>query len=121
MTTLVSPTTYTFQYDILLNTMPTLIILFVPAYGGGNTPDSTLDGEGQSMPAYDDLSFYYLRSVSCTRTQEELGGSQLPGAPATGTQEGGAQSSSGWWLEVAVRGVGSSHLVGGSDDDTAYQ
>jgi hypothetical protein len=69
------------------------------------------------MSACDDLSFdyFYLCSVSCTGTQEDLGGSQLPGAIATTTQEGGGtQPSSGEWPEVAYGGAGSSHSVAGS-------
>jgi hypothetical protein len=67
MTTVLSLTTY--KYKILLNTIHDLIILFVPAYGGGDTPDSTL--EDQLMGVYDNLSFDYfdfLCGVPCTRT-----------------------------------------------------
>jgi hypothetical protein len=121
MTTLVSPSTYTFN-TTFINTITTLIILFVPTYDG-STPDSTLDGEGQLMPAYDDLNFdslEYLCSVPCTGMQVELGGLQLRGAPTTGTQEGGGtQLSSGGWLEVATRGAGSSHPVAGSTHTVA--
>jgi hypothetical protein len=52
-----------------------LIILFVLAYGDGDTPDSTVDGEGQPMVAYDNLIFDYfdyLHGVSCAGMQEEL-------------------------------------------------
>jgi hypothetical protein len=41
---------------------------------------------------YDDIGldyFDFLRDVLCSGTQEELVGSQLGGAPPTGTEEGG--------------------------------
>jgi hypothetical protein len=101
------------------------IILFVPTYDDNDTPDSTVDGEGQPMIVYDDFSFEYfdyLHGVPCTRKQEKLGGSQIPGAPPMGTQEGGrTQRSPRGWPEVAAGGAGSSqaltvesHLVVGS-------
>jgi hypothetical protein len=86
MTTILSLTIY--KYNILLNTMRDLIILFVPAYGDSDTLDSTLQDQ---MGTYDDLSldyFDFLHGVPCTGTQEDLGGPQLRGAPPTGTHEG---------------------------------
>jgi hypothetical protein len=67
--------------------------------------------------------------VSCTRVHEELGGSQLGGAPPTGTQEGGgmqpggsqlpgvppAETQAGGGTQPSPGGLqGSSHQVAGS-------
>jgi hypothetical protein len=67
-----------------------LIILFIPVYVSSNdTPHSTLEDQTR---VYDDFPLDYfdlLHGLSCSGTQAELGGSQLGGAPPTGTQEGG--------------------------------
>jgi hypothetical protein len=63
-----------------------LIILFVPVYSGsGDTPDSGLgDQAGGLGSGFDDLGFDFdfLQSL---QSQDELGGSQLGGAPPTWT------------------------------------
>jgi hypothetical protein len=49
------------------------------------------------MGVYDNFSFDYfdyLRGVLCTRTQEEIEGSQLRDVPPMGTQEGGGTQPS---------------------------
>lgn len=82
------------------------VILFVA--GGvlsGGTPDSTPDVEA-AEPEFDfgDLDFSFLQPA--TGTQDEIGLSQLPGAPPSGTQEPAATQEGPQASQVAA--VGSS-------------
>jgi hypothetical protein len=74
-----------YKYRILLIMIRDLIILLVAAYVDSvGTPDSTLEDQTGGFDL--DLSMFdFLHGV---QTQDELGGSQLGGAPPTWTQEG---------------------------------
>jgi hypothetical protein len=79
-----------------------LIILFVSAYvGSSDTLDSTLEDQAGGF-GFEDYDFDFLHGLE---TQDELGGSQLGGAPPTWTHEGVGTQPRGSQLPCASGGT----------------
>jgi hypothetical protein len=92
-----------------------LIISFVLAYvRSSDTPDSTLEDQAGGSGFNDlDLDFDFLHGLP---SQDELGGSQLGGAPPTRIQEGARTQPRGSQLPGTSGGTqpGGSQLPGAS-------